>query len=161
MSWNDGVERKKFERNWSKDEKAYRGAGMSEEQILSIRELKEEQYRSERRYQMHTQPLIASDFGDDDDDEQEDKSVLLNKFQDELTVTFEYHSNSRFGWIEEIENEKLARYLLSLCEIDKEILTLLAFEERSQKEIAEITGIPYRTVKYKINRLRNNMKNLI
>lgn len=68
--------------------------------------------------------------------------------------------NSRFGWIQEIENEELARQLLSLSETDKEILTLLAFEERSQKEIAEIMGIPYRTVKYRIQRFREILKNI-
>ena len=44
MSWNNALERKKFERRWSKDEKAYREAGMTEEQILSMREFEEDEY---------------------------------------------------------------------------------------------------------------------
>lgn len=66
MSWNNALERKKFERGWSQEEKAYREAGMSDDQILSMREFEEEQYRSNRRYQMHTQSLSSSDFGEDD-----------------------------------------------------------------------------------------------
>lgn len=159
MSWNNALERKKFERRWSKDEKAYREAGMTEEQFLSIRELEEEQYRSNRRYQMHTVKFEVNEFDEDDSDESD--NALLYKNLEAFSVEMPpITDNSRFGWIQEIENEELARQLLSLSETDKEILTLLAFEERSQKEIAEIMGIPYRTVKYRIQRFREILKNI-
>ena len=159
MSWNNALERKKFERRWSKDEKAYHEAGMTEEQILSIRELEEEQYRSNRRYQMHTVKFEVNEFDEDDSDESD--NALLYKNLEAFSVEMPpITDNSRFGWIQEIENEELARQLLSLSETDKEILTLLAFEERSQKEIAEIMGIPYRTVKYRIQRFREILKNI-
>ena len=159
MSWNNALERKKFERRWSKDEKAYREAGMTEEQILSIRELEEEQCRSNRRYQMHTLEFEVNEFDEDDSDESD--NALFYKNLEAFSVEMpSITDNSRFGWIQEIENEELARQLLSLSETDKEILTLLAFEERSQKEIAEIMGIPYRTVKYRIQRFREILKNI-
>ena len=159
MSWNNALERKKFERRWSQEEKAYREAGMTEEQILSIRELEEEQYRSNRRYQMHTVEFEVNEFDEDDSDESD--NALLYKNLEAFSVEMPpITDNSRFGWIQEIENEELARQLLSLSETDKEILTLLAFEERSQKEIAEIMGIPYRTVKYRIQRFREILKNI-
>ena len=158
MSWNDGVERKKFERQWSKDEKAYREAGMTEEQILSIRNLKEEQYRSDRRYHMHTQALNPSDFGDGDDDEQEDKSVLFNKFQEELSVTMEYHSDARYGWIEEIEDVNLARKLKELPNSDLELITMIAFEGLSQVEIAEKFGVSHQSISKKLQRIKKFLK---
>ena len=158
MSWNDGLERKKFERRWSKDEKAYREAGMTEEQILSIREMEEEQYRSNRRYHMHTQALNPSDFGDGDDDEQEDKSVLFNKFQEELSVTMEYHSDSRFGWIEEIENISLARKLKELPQSDLELITMMAFDGLSQVEIAEKLGVSHQSISKKLQRIKKFLK---
>ena len=43
MSWNDGIRRKKFEENWTKEEAEFRAAGMTEEQIQSMREFDEEQ----------------------------------------------------------------------------------------------------------------------
>ncbi len=58
MSWNNALERKKFERRWSQEEKAYREAGMTEEQILSMREFEEEQYRSNRRYQIQREYIL-------------------------------------------------------------------------------------------------------
>ena len=158
MSWNDGLERKKFERRWSQEEKAYREAGMSEEQILSMREFEEEQYRSNRRYQMHTQPLIASDFGEDEGDEKEDKSCLFNKFQTELTVTMEYRSDSRFGWIDEIENERLVIKLKQLPENDLELITMIAFDGLTQIEIAEKSNISHQSVSKKLKRLKKFLR---
>ena len=160
MSWNDGVERKKFERQWSKDEKAYREAGMTEEQILSIREMEEEQYRSDRRYHTHTQTLNPSDFGDGDDEEQEDKSALFNKFQDELTVTTEYHSSSRYGWIEEIEDINLARKLKELPNSDLALITMIAFDGLSQSEIAKKMACNQSVISRKMARIKNFLSSM-
>lgn len=154
MSWNNALERKKFERSWSREEKAYREAGMSEEQILSMREFEEEQYRSNRRYQMHTQSLSSSDFGEDESEEKEDKSCLFKKFQMELTVTVEYHTNSRYGWIDEIENEKLAVRLKQLPLSDLELITLVAFDGLGQSEIAERMHCNQSVISRKIARIK-------
>lgn len=108
---------------------------------------------------MHTQEYEVNEFDEDDSDDSD--NALFHKYLDAFSVEMPpIIDNSRFGWIQEIENEGLTRQILSLSEIDKEILTLLAFEDRSQKEIAEITGVPYRTVKYKIQRFRENLKNI-
>ncbi len=76
MSWNDGYERKKFNARIKKEIAEYKAAGMTEEQITAIVSLDEDQYRSERRYHMHTQEFCESDF-DDDDGGDNGKSPLL------------------------------------------------------------------------------------
>lgn len=107
MSWNNAYERKKFEARQKKQSEEYRALGMTEEQIKEMYEFDLEQYKSDRRYHMHTQPFTSSDFDDGEDDESE--STLLNKFFDELTVIIDSSSeHSRYWWIEEIEDEELA-----------------------------------------------------
>ena len=88
MSWNDGYERKKFNAMIKKEIAEYKAAGMTEEQITAIVSLDEDQYRSERRYHMHTQEFCESDF-DDDDGGDNGKSPLYKKYMEQLTVTID------------------------------------------------------------------------
>lgn len=104
---------------------------------------------------MHTQSLNASDFGEDESEEKEDKSCLFKKFQTELTVTVEYHTNSRYGWIDEIENEKLAVRLKQLPLSDLELITLVAFDGLGQSEIAERMHCNQSVISRKIARIKN------
>lgn len=53
MGFNYRQERKKFEERMQENEKKYRAAGMSDEQITAMREYEEEQFRRERIYKIH------------------------------------------------------------------------------------------------------------
>lgn len=157
MCWNDGYERRKFEARQKKQAEEYRALGMTEEQIKEMYEFDLEQYKSDRRYHMHTQPFTSSDFDDGEDDDSE--STLLNKFFDELTLTIDSRSEqSRYWWIEEIEDEELAYRVKCLSSDEIEMLTLLAFDGYTQAEAAKKMGIPYRTFKFKLRNLKNFLK---
>lgn len=137
MCWNDGYERRKFEARQKKQAEEYRALGMTEEQIKEMYEFDLEQYKSDRRYHMHTQPFTSSDFDDGEDDDSE--STLLNKFFDELTLTIDSRSEqSRYWWIEEIDNPKLAETIKTLSPEQIELLTLVVIDGYGQTEIAEI-----------------------
>lgn len=157
MCWNDGYERRKFEARQKKQAEEYRALGMTEEQIKEMYEFDLEQYKSDRRYHMHTQPFTSSDFDDGEDDDSE--STLLNKFFDELTLTIDRSSEqSRYWWIEEIEDEELAYRVQCLSSDEIEMLTLLAFDGYTQAEAAKKMGIPYRTFKFKLRNLKIFLK---
>ena len=157
MCWNDGYERRKFEARQKKQAEEYRALGMTEEQIKEMYEFDLEQYKSDRRYHMHTQPFTSSDFDDGEDDDSE--STLLNKFFDELTLTIDRNSEqSRYWWIEEIEDEELAYRVKCLSSDEIEMLTLLAFDGYTQAEAAKKMGIPYRTFKFKLRNLKIFLK---
>lgn len=143
MSWNNGYERKKFEARQKKQAEEYKAQGMTEEQIKEMYEFDLEQYKSDRRYHLHTQPFSSSDFDDGEDDDSE--STLLNKFFDELTVTIDSSSEqSRYWWIEEIEDEELAYRVKCLSSDEIEMLTALALDGYTQAEAAKKMGIlPY------------------
>lgn len=153
MSWNDAYERRKFKENQKKQAAEYRALGMTEEQIQSMYEFDLEQFRSDRRFYSHTQPLTASDFLEGKEDESE--STLLLKFFDELTVTIDNcGEKSRYWWFDEIGDDDLLSGVKYLTQQQIEILTLIVFENYSQKEAAEKLGIPYRSFKRKIQQIK-------
>lgn len=153
MSWNDAYERRKFKENQKKQAAEYRALGMTEEQIQALYEFDLEQFRSDRRFYSHTQPLTASDFVEGKEDESE--STLLFKFFDELTVTIDNcGEKSRYWWVDEIGDDDLLSGVKYLTQQQIEILTLIVFENYSQKEAAEKMGIPYRSFKRKIQEIK-------
>lgn len=158
MSWNDGFERKKFEGKWERDIAKYRELGMTEEDIAVIRSIEEDEYRSERRYRMHTQSFSLSDFGGDEEEDTDDKSVLFQKFMESITVIEEYHDSSRLGWINEIEKNSLVVKLQGLSNEDLELITKIAFDGLTQQEIAEKLGISQQSISKKLKRIKKLLK---
>ena len=67
MSWNDGYERKKFERKQVGQAKWFRDLGMTDEQIQEIYASDLREYRDNRIFSIHTQSclLYTSDAADD------------------------------------------------------------------------------------------------
>ena len=157
MSWNDGYERKMFAKRQKKQAEEYRALGMTEEQIQAMYEFDLEQFKSERRHRMHTQPLQVEEFEENDADESD--NTLLNEFFDELTCTIETSGDkSRYWWVEEIDDSETVKKIKSLSERDLEILTLMVIDELKNKEIAQVKGIPLRTIERKKARFKNLFK---
>ena len=148
MNWNNGYERRKFEARQKKQAEEYRALGMSEEQIQSIYEFDLEQFNSERRYREHTQAFLPDDFDENEDDEE--KLSIFEKFKDVLTTSIEDGDNqSRYWWIEEIDDSYISEALRMLSQTDLEILTQMVMDELKHEDIAQIMGISVRTVERK------------
>lgn len=159
MSWNDGIQRRKFISQQEKQAEEYRKLGMSEEQIKAMYEFDLEQFRSDRRYQMHTQRLVESDFEDDCGGDN-GKSPMLEKFIDNLSVYDHYFfDESRFWWIDEIDDQRLAEKLRCLSEADKELLALIVFDGYTQVEVAEMYNKPKQRINEKLARIKKYLKN--
>lgn len=158
MSWNNAYERKKFEARQKKQAEEYRALGMTEEQIREMYEFDLEQFKSERRYRMHTQPIQVEVFEDNNADESD--NTLLIEFFDQLTCTIETSvDKSRYWWVEEIEDERLARRVKSMAPEEIEMITLLVFEGYTQIEASQKMGMPYRTFKFKFRKIKELLKN--
>ena len=153
MSWNNGYETKKFEARQKKQADEYRALGMTEEQIQAMYEFDLEQFKSERRHRMHTQPLQVEEFEDNDADESD--NTLLNEFFDELTCTIETSGDkSRYWWIEEIDNPQLAKRIKMLTKDDLELITQSVIDGYSQTELAAIYGIAQKNISKKLKRIK-------
>ena len=159
MSWNNAYERKKFDERQKKQAEEYRALGMTEEQIQAMYEFDLEQFKSERRHRMHTQPLQVEEFEENDADESD--NTLLNEFFDELTCTIETSGDkSRYWWVEEIDDSETVKKIKSLSERDLEILTLMVIDELTHEEIAKIMGVCVRTIERVNARFKNLFKKI-
>ena len=157
MGWNNGMERKKFEERMKKQAKEYRAAGMTEEQIQAMYEFDLAQFKSDRAYYTHTQPLDVCEVNDDGD---EVDDFFIRQYFDAFAT---YDDNeilmksSRFGWIETIDNPDLADELRKMCLLDKEILTRLAFEGYKLIQLESALRVPYRTLKYHLSDIKTKI----
>lgn len=147
MSWNNGKERKLFEKRQSVLAEQYRAVGMTEEQIQQMYEFDLAVYRSERVFYTHTQALEIN-F---DDEDTGDVSNFLLEYQAE---NFRDYSN-RFWWIDELE--RLYSVVKNLSDEEKEIITLYVFEGYTQKEIANILHYPKSTLNDRMTKIKKKI----
>lgn len=149
MSWNNGLERKKFEKRQAFLAEQYRSVGMTEQQIQQMYEFDLAVFRSERIYYTHTQALeICSD---DSNETVCDVSNFLLKCQTEV---FRNYSN-RYWWIDELE--KFYYKVMSLTEEEKELITLYVFDGYTQKEIANIRNCAQNTISYQLTKIKDKL----
>ena len=155
MGFNYGLEKRKFTEEWKKLYREYKAAGMSEEDIQDIYAFALNVFRKNRTEFQRTQPLSESSC-DDGAEQGESMSALLKKFSSALSACdkYSFQSDPRFAWVDEMENDELYRKIISLPERDIDLLTLIAFEGYSQREVAEIRGIAPAAICKKIAKLK-------
>ena len=128
---------------------------MDEEQIQTMYEFDLATFRSDWRYEKHTQGFAASSFGDGTQDDS--KSALLEKFLAQLSVQPD-DGHSREWWVEEIENPQLALALKGLSKSDLEFITRIVIEKATQMELSEELGISQQAVSKKWRKMKKILK---
>ena len=159
MGFNNGLERKKFEAQWSRLRVEYAANGMEESMIAEMYEFDLREFNSNRRYAEHTQAISRQTFSDDGDEASEDKSPLLVKFWDSFTTQNDslFHLEEN-GWIEEIENSRLWEGLSVLSDKDKELLTLYIVYGYTMVEVAEKQGVSQAAISKRFSRIKKLLK---
>lgn len=155
MGKNYAIERAKFERQQRQQAEQYRKLGMDEEQIQTMYEFDLATFRSDWRYEKHTQGFAASSFGDGTQDDS--KSALFEKFLAQLSVQPD-DGHSREWWVEEIENPQLALALKELSKSDLEFITRIVIEKATQMELSEELGISQQAVSKKWRKMKKILK---
>ena len=128
-----------FQREWSRQEKLFREAGMADDAIEEIRRFDLKAFRSEKRFGRH----ICSFFGFSDENRgKEENNPFLKRNIENLTTWMDIGSFTadRYWWVEELACEWLAGALKALSGEDLEFVTILVKDELSQKEIAARYG---------------------
>ena len=152
MEWNNGLERKKFEARLKKQRKEYFSLGMSEEQIREIELYDWAEFKSRRRYAMHTQSLQVSEFDADSD---ESDNSLLHCFCEELTVFMELPvMNAKYKWVDELSNQKYRERIMDLSDSDFTLLTKYVDEGLNQYQLASLYGISQKNIHKKLIRIK-------
>ena len=155
MGKNYAIERAKFERQQRQQAEQYRKLGMDEEQIQTMYEFDLATFRSDWRYEKHTQGFAASSFGDNTQDDS--KSALFEKFLVQLSVKPD-DGHSREWWVEEIENPQLVLALKGLSKSDLEFITRIVIEKATQMELSEELGISQQAVSKKWRKMKKILK---
>ena len=160
MSFNYGYEKRKFDLLWEKQRKEYLALGMPEEAVDEMYRFDLDVFNRDRAYITHTQRMPDTSFHDDDTDTSDESlSPLLQKFIEQLTVCpQEISTTSRYGWIDEIDNEALAESLKRLSSYDKEIITLIAFDGYSESDVAQQTGVTRSAVCHRLDRIKKRIQ---
>lgn len=120
MSYNHGMEEKKFNEYWNEISEEYRKAGMTEEQIISMLEFEREIFNSDRRYRENTVELFDSDTNQN------------------LQIYDDYSTTKRYGWIDVIDNMEAYEKIMALPEIWVKAFTMYIFDGYSQQQISSI-----------------------
>ncbi len=155
MSFNKGLELKKFEAHWEKLRVEYAAAGMAEDAIQKMYDYDRQQFNSERTFIERTQEFTAPAY----ESSEEEASPLMLRYQEAITTTDTYHeTKSKFAWIGEIENERLLSALENLSEDDLKLVTLYAYEGYTVTEISKVLGVSQPTISIKIKRITNFLK---
>lgn len=98
MKFNYAVEKKKFEEEWSKQEKEFKAAGMSDEVIQEIWELDYKEFKSRRVFCAHNQFIDYTSA--ESEVVEEGKVPLLEKFIDRFSVmAHEVNPEDRYRWL--------------------------------------------------------------
>ena len=155
MGKNYAIERAKFERQQRQQAEQYRKLGMDEEQIQTMYEFDLATFRSDWRYEKHTQGFAAGSFGDNTQDDS--KSALFEKFLVQLSVKPD-DGHSREWWVEEIENPQLVLALKGLSKSDLEFITRIVIEKATQMELSEELGISQQAVSKKWRKMKKILK---
>lgn len=157
MEWNNGKERALFQKEQAGLRKLYLAAGMTEEQIQVLYAFDREWYKSRRREAVHTQRL---DIQTSEDEDINKDNPLYKKFFEKLAVEDNHADYSRYGWIDELENEELAKAVNALSDTDKELLTMW-IEGFNQNEIAARFGVKKAALSRKMRRIKNILRNFL
>lgn len=158
MGYNHFIEEKHFKKEWSKLEKQYEEAGMSQETIHEMYRYDREVFNNERRFFRHTEVVeIEVTYYME---ETNSKFRFCQRNMERFSSTIDsIVQKERMAWIDEIEDENIWRALKEMKYEDLDILTMLVFEGYKSKEIAEVKGVSPQAISKKISKLKNFLKN--
>ena len=147
MAFNFSTAYKKYEQQEAQRRAYYAKLGMAQSDIESICAFDKEQFLSDCRYQRRMQSLTTEDeFGDE-------RSPLLVRFADVLTVYQTPSMTERFWWIDEIESPELIQKIKKLTVEELELITMYVFDSLTQKEIAEKLNLSQNSVHKRLKKL--------
>ena len=152
MTFNYAVEKRKFEKAWTKLAKSYAEAGMEPEAIKAMYEFDWEIFKSERNEALHTQEFAIPESTDEEMDDCE--SPLYEKFLEQLSSEYDtYGSHSRYWWLEELTTPCLTIGVPALTVEDKELLTLYIVDGLTIREIARYLNLQKSTISERLQRI--------
>ena len=152
MGFNNGFERKQFNREQERLAEKYRKAGMSEADIEAMREYDQGvflQYRRDREHAADPSDMMTTDEGTGDS-----RYMDMDELPADVPLV---QYGDRYSWIDEIGDPELHKAIIAMKRDYIEIITLM-MEGYQQNDITVIIGNSPSTLNEKIMRIREKLK---
>lgn len=155
MSFNNGFERKQFNREQKRLAEKYRKAGMSETDIQAMHEYDLEVFRQYRRDREHA--ADPSDMMTNDESTGDSRYMDMDEFPADAPLV---KYGNRYSWIDEINNLELHKAIVAMKPSYIEIITLM-MEGYQQNDIAKIMHVDNAVICRKVKRLKNTLNDFL
>ena len=155
MSFNNGFERKQFNREQKRLAEKYRKAGMSETDIQAMHEYDLELFRQYRRDREHA--ADPSDMMTNDESTGDSRYMDMDEFPADAPLV---KYGNRYSWIDEIDNPELHKAIVAMKPSYIEIITLM-MEGYQQNDIAKIMHVDNAVICRKVKRLKNILNDFL
>ena len=156
QGFNYQAEKMKFEKAWEDREKAYRKAGMTEEQIQAMKEYDWETFNSDRRF--YRRNVDAGSFSEDIDDLRDSNPAapapLAGEVEYSISSEDVYRMEELFGWVESLDSRELVVAIRRLSARQRKILDVCMREDCGQTEIAELLQMKQPNVNRDMKKIR-------
>ena len=133
MGFNYSREKLLFDREWEKLCKQYKKEGMSGEAIQELYDFDWSWFRMRRNYENRVQAMPEEEI---DGQNAETRSNLFQRFATLSTSFDEMEFSGRYAWIDTISDDALSKKIRDLSDDELKLLTLLAIDGYTQREIA-------------------------
>ena len=155
MSFNNGFERKQFNREQKRLAEKYRKAGMSETDIQAMHEYDLEVFRQYRRDREHA--ADPSDMMTNDESTGDSRYMDMDEFPADAPLV---KYGNRYSWIDEINNLELHKAIVAMKPDYIEIITLM-MEGYVQRDIAKKMHVDNAVICRKVKRLKNTLNDFL
>ena len=152
MGFYYASEKRKFDKEWEQLSKDYAEAGMSESAIAEMRAFDWKWFCSRRVYALHNQRLPETDCADGDG-----SSALFRRYSS-LSVRPDTATTGRYGWMDDIGDERLLKRLHKLKEADIELLTLIWFDGYTQTDVARMWSYSKSAISSRLKRIKKHLE---
>lgn len=157
MGFNYSKEKILFNKKWTSLRENYARQGMSEKSIQELYDFDWSWFKMRRVYENHVQMLPEEEI---DEQNTETRTNLFLKYSSLLTEFDESSFIGRYAWVESISNAKLAESVKKLTVDELELLTLIAIEGFSQREIAIKMCCSQNAISKKLIKLKSILKKI-
>lgn len=140
MSYNHGAAQRAFEKEWQKKEKQYRELGMTDEQISSIREFDEREFKADRAYLEKRVPLAEAD-----------------EFR-QTTIDESVIDNIKENWYEYITDSEMKKAVRNVPAKMRKAFYLNKVMGLSQQEISSLLLVSQQAISYWIVKIAKILK---
>lgn len=155
MGFNYSREKLIFDREWEKLRGQYKKAGMNDESIQELYDFDWSWFRMRRNYENRVQAMPEEEI---DEQNAETRSNLFQRFTSLYTSFDEIELSGRYAWIDTISDDALSRKLRDLSEDELELLTLLAIEGYTQREIARKVHCSQNAISKRLIKIKRILK---